>query len=567
MRTETWKKPAAVAALALGLAAPVAGCSGDDDEPEATPTRAATTTATRPAAPRGGRAFGEFRFVFDPATLDSLDPGVAFTVPGWQAIWHVHLGLLGYEHAPGPEGATVVPVLAETMPNVSSDGRTYTFRLREGLRYSDGEPVRASDFEASIKRLFLLESLGRDFFRVIEGAQRFEQEEKGDIAGIEADDDDGTIEITLVRPRGDFLHLLATTFAALVPADTPSRRDAAADGIPATGPYRVARYRRGGGFTLVRNPRFRPTANVPTPNPDRIVAVPETNPARALNRVLSGDVDYTMHLLPPKRLPQLRREHGAQLRTYTPANTYYVFMNTRTPPFDKLAVRRAVNYALDRERLARLYGGLATPTENVLPPTYPAYRRLDLYPHDVARARRLIRRAGASRARVTVWTSDRPTSRPQAANLAETLRSIGLRAQVRVVPAALYWRTIGNQQTKAQIGIANWFQDYPHPLDWFDVLLNGERITRTDNQNYANADVPALNARIEELKREPELTRAVNAEWAEVDRLVLERALWAPFANRQFVDFFASDVDVERCYVNHVLFELDFGRLCRKRPG
>ena len=214
--------------------------------------------------------------------------------------------------------------------------------------------------------------------------------------------------------------------------------------------------------------------------------------------------------------------------------------------------------------MVRLYGGLARSTENVLPPTYPAYRKLRLYPYDVGRARRLIQRAGAARARVTVWTSDRTTSQPQASYLVQALRSIGLDARIKVVPQAVYWTTIGNQRTRAQIGIANWFQDYPHPLDWFDVLLNGRRITRTDNQNYANADVPQLNARIEALKREPTLTNAVNAEWAEVDRLVLERALWAPFANRQFVDFFAKDVDLERCYVNHVLFELDFARICRK---
>jgi peptide/nickel transport system substrate-binding protein len=567
MRKDTWTTPVAVAALAATLALLAAGCSSDDDdEPAARATTTRADTSTRPAgesAVRGERAFSEFRFVFDPSTLDSLDPGISFTVPGWQTIWNVYLGLVGYKHVSGPEGAELVPYLAERLPEVSSDGRTYRFRLRAGLRYSDGKPVKASDFEASIKRLFLMDSLGRDFFRTIEGANRFDEREKGDIAGIETDDGDRTIEIALTRPRGDFLHIMATTFAALVPAGT-APRPMSGQAIPATGPYRVAEYQPGGGFTLVRNPRFRPTAAVPAPNPDRIVASSETDPRKALDRVLRGEVDYTLHLLPANRLAGLRREHGGQLRAYTPANTYYVFMNTRTPPFDKLAVRRAVNHAIDRRRMARLYGGLARPTENVLPPTYPAYRKLALYPHDVGRARRLIRQAGASRARVTVWSSDRTTSQPQAAYLVQVLRSIGLRAQIKVVPQAVYWTTIGNQRTRAQIGMANWFQDYPHPLDWFDLLLNGKRITPTNNQNYSNADVPALNRRIEELKRRPTLTDAVNAQWADVDRMVLEQALWAPFANREFVDFFAADVDVRRCYVNHVLFEFDFGRICRK---
>jgi peptide/nickel transport system substrate-binding protein len=568
MRTHTWTTPTAVAALVAAFALSTAACSGDDDgEPAAQPTGATetATTSQRPATrgERGKRAFAEFRFVFDPSTLDSLDPGISFTVPGWQTLWNVHLGLVGYKHVSGPEGAEIVPYLAEGLPDVSSDGRTYRFRLREGLRYSNGKPVRAGDFEASIKRLFVMDSLGRDFFRTIEGAQRFDERERGDIGGIETDEEARTIEITLTEPRGDFLHILATTLAALIPSGTPAR-PLGGHAIASTGPYRVTAFQPGGGFTLERNPHFRATASVPAPNPDRIVAIPETDPKKALDRVLQGDVDYTLHVLPPNRVSELRRKSPKQLRAYTPANTYYDFMNTRTPPFDKLAVRRAVNYAIDRGRMARLYGGLARPTQNVLPPTYPAYRKLDLYAHNVGRARRLIRQAGAGRAQVTVWTSDRRTSQPQAAYLAQVLRSIGLRAQLKVVPQAMYWTTIGNQRTRAQIGIANWFQDYPHPLDWFDVLLNGRRIVPTYNQNYANANVPTINERIQELKQEPTLTDAVNAEWAAVDRMVLQQALWAPFANREFVDFFAEDVDVERCYVNHVLFEFDIGQICRK---
>jgi peptide/nickel transport system substrate-binding protein len=569
MRKDTWTTPAAVAALVVALSLAAAACS-DDGEPEAQATRPTVSTPTERTATRpkttgqpGKRSFAEFRLVFDPSTLDSLDPGISFTVPGWQTLWNVHLGLVGYKHVSGPEGAELVPYLAEELPEVSSDARTYSFRLRNGLRYSDGKAVKASDFEASIKRLFLMDSLGRDFFRSIEGAARFDERGKGDISGIETDDKARTIEIALTEPRGDFMHILATTFAALTPAGTAAR-PLAGQAIPSTGPYRITRHQPGGGFTLERNPHFRATGSVPATNPDRIVAVAELDPAKALDRVLKGDIDYTLHLLPGKRLAELRRDHPDQLRTYAPANTYYVFMNTRTPPFDKLAVRQAVNYAIDRGRMARLYGGLARPTENVLPPTYPAYRKLRLYPRDVGRARRLVRQAGASRARVTVWTSDRATSQPQAAYLVQVLRSIGLRAQIKVVPQAVYWTTIGNQRTRAQIGLANWFQDYPHPLDWFDVLLNGDRISPTNNQNYANANVPALNRRIEELKRRPTLTDAVNAEWAKVDRMVLEQALWAPFANREFVDFFASDVDVEGCYVNHVLFEFDFGQICRK---
>ena len=194
---------------------------------------------------------------------------------------------------------------------------------------------------------------------------------------------------------------------------------------------------------------------------------------------------------------------------YTPANTYYFFMNNRVAPFDNLKVRQAVNYAINREALVRIYGGLAQPTENVLPPTYPQYQKLNLYPYNLAKAKKLIQESGQAGAQVTVWNHDRGTDPKATAYLTDVLNSIGLKAKEKVINSAVYWTTVGNQATKAQIGFADWFQDYPHPLDWFDVLLNGDRITETHNNNYANFDNPTVNAKIDALKKEPTLTDSV----------------------------------------------------------
>ena len=136
--------------------------------------------------------------------------------------------------------------------------------------------------------------------------------------------------------------------------------------------------------------------------------------------------------------------------------------------------------------------------------------------------------------------------------------------KLKVIDPEIYFTTIGNQKTRAQTGVANWFQDYPHPLNWFDVLLNGNRITETHNNNYSNANVPEINRRIEQLKRESELTDDVNNQWAEVDRLVAENSFWAPYVNRHFTDFFSEEMDVESCFVNHVLMQLDYAQVCTK---
>ena len=164
---------------------------------------------------------------------------------------------------------------------------------------------------------------------------------------------------------------------------------------------------------------------------------------------------------------------------------------------------------------------------------------------------------------VTVWNHDRGLDPRATAYLTDVLNSIGLKATQKIVNAAVYWSTIGNQATKAQIGFADWFQDYPHPLDWFDVLLNGERITQTHNNNYANFNDASVNSQIDSLKKEPVLDNAANARWATVDKEVMQQAPWAPFLNRQFTDFFYSNVDLS-CYLNHVLYEFDYSTICQK---
>ncbi len=548
---------ASFAVLAIGVALLAAACGGGGNKAE-------ETTATATGGGGGSteqKTFPNFRIVYDTGT-DYLDPGLSYTVQGWAVMWNVYLSLLGYKHVAGPDGATLVPALAQDMPDISAGGKTYKLKLRTGLKYSDGKAVKASDFKYTVKRLFQVDSPGVGFFTNIVGADAFSKTKKGDITGIVTNDATGEITIKLVKAQGDFQNILATIFAAPVPTGTPAK-DQSTTPIPSTGPYMIQSYKPNRSFVVVRNPNFKPTANVPATNPDKMTFKIVEDDSAALQQVINGQSDYDFHPIPVDRLADVQQKYGDQLKIYTPANTYYFFMNTRLAPFDKLKVRQAVNYGIDRNALVRLYGGLATPTENILPPTYPQYKKHNLYPHDLAKAKQLIQQAGAKGVAVTVWTSNRDTAKKPAAYLQDVLNQIGLKASLKVIDASIYWTTIGNQATKASVGFADWFQDYPHPLDWFDVLLNGERITQTHNNNYSNYDNKSVNATIDKLKTEPELTDAVNQQWAQVDDTIMKDAGWAPYVNRQFTDFFSSKVDTG-CYLNHVLYQFDFSRICMK---
>jgi len=555
-----WKRLATAATLAVGLALVAAACGGGGGSSTTTSASGNTSGSS------SGKSFADFKIAYDTG-IDFLDPGLSYTVQGWEIMWNVYLPLLGYKHVNGPDGATLVPYLAQTLPVVTDGGKTYTLVLRKGLKYSDGTPVKASDFPATIERDFKVDSPGVGFFGNIVGADQYSKTKTGSISGITTNDSTGKITIHLVQPEGDFSYILATEFGALLPAGTPDK-DQSTTPAPATGPYMIQSYKPNKSVVVVRNPQFDAAkfdGNVPAGNPDKMTIDIIGDPSVALTRTLNGTDDYDFQQPPSDRLATLQSNNADQIKVYTPANTYYYFMNNRIAPFDNVKVRQAVNYAINREALVRIYGGLATPTQNVLPPTYPQYKKLNLYPYNLAKAKSLIQSAGATGAKVTVWTSNN-TSRhaPEAGQyLQQVLKSIGLNATLKQINAAVYWTTVGNQATKAQIGFADWYQDYPHPLDWFDVLLNGGRITQTHNNNYANFDNSSVNQKIDALKKQSAITPAINASWANVDKSVMELAPWAPYINVQGIDTFSSRVDLS-CYVFNVLYQFDFSTICVK---
>jgi peptide/nickel transport system substrate-binding protein len=560
---------AAAVAAALPLLVLAAGCGGSG-RPATSATKSAsapttTATSTRAAAAKPPQQFPEFRIAMDEQT-DYLDPGLSDTTEGWGVMWNVYLPLLGYEHLNGPDGAKLVPYLATSLPHISRDGRTYSLTLRKGLRYSNGNRVKASDFKKTIERDFLLDSAGAGFFRNIVGAEGFAKRQKGGIKGIVVDDATRSIVINLVAPQGDFENVLASEFAAPVPANAPPA-DTSLHPLPSTGPYQITSYAPKSQIVETRNPNFqawRFHGNVPAGNPDRVTWDIVPTAAIALKRVLRGQDDWMgYYQIPSKRLPAIEQRYESRLQPFTPPNLMYFFMNTRVPPFNDVNVRRAVNYAISRRWLKRLAGGLAHTTENVLPPGYPSFRAHGLYRRDLRKAVRLVhrylRKSGYTR-HVFVWNHDVAADLPYTEYLVSVLNRLGFHASEKVVTASSYWTTIGNRRTRAQIGFADWVQDYPHPLDWFG-LLDGRAITATHNSNYANFDVGWANREIAALTQSPRLTPSVDARWAALDEKVMRLAPWAPFLNAEETDFFSGRV-VLGCYVNNVLYEFDYASIC-----
>ena len=511
------------------------------------------------AAPKHPQAFGTLRAVLD--TIDYLDPQQAYTGQSWWAMWNVYETLITYRHVDGAAGYQLVPGLAQSLPLVSRNGKVYTFKLRKGLKYSNGKPVKASDFKYAIKREFQSTGQGVGFYTDIVGGKACQAAPSScaDVPGVQTNNAKRRIVIKLVKPRGDFLTIVALLFAAPVPAGTPID-DQSTHPIPATGPYRITSYTPNVGFTMVRNKYFKPTKYIPRGNPNKVVVSLIGDANIATQRVSSGQADYSNGAIPPDRIADAQSKGILKLRKT--ANTYYFWMNMTVPPFNKLKVRQAVNYAINRKAMQTLvWGGLGLSTQNVLPPTYPSYRKLNLYPRNTNKAKQLIQQAGETGTKVTVWTRQVSDAVTAAQYYVSVLNSIGLKASLNILPKSTYYTTIGNVSTKAQTGWARWLEDYPHPLDWFDVLLNGNRITNQDNNNYAWYSNKTTNKEIESLKKAPVLTPAVNARWAKVEKQIMQQAPWAPWSNRVFPEYFTKKMG---CIHMQRLYGVDWLRLCKK---
>ena len=506
------------------------------------------TTLAALASHRGGTLRVSVVSAFD---CSCQDP-VAAAPEGWSLLDLVYDGLVAYRHVGGPGGNAVVPDLARAVPRPRDGGRTYVFRLRQGVRFSNGRVVRASDVSASFHRLFAIKHL--DFWDVplyadLSGVGSCVPGGRCDLSrGIIADDRAGTVTFHLDTPDPDFLYELTLPFAFVVPAETSSR-SLVARSPPGTGAYRLESY-AAGRLVLARNPRFEVFAPDAAPDgfPDRIVATIGAPQAAQLAAVERGASDaISSVILPSGALARLARLRSSQLHADPLGETEYVFLNTQVPPFESLAARRAVNEAVDRSHLVAQLGGpaAAAPTCQVLPPDFPGYRPycpFGLHPStagtwsgpNVARALRLVSASGTRGARVLVWA---PRDHAAIATyFAALLRQLGYRAATRLVATPhRYYALVGDPRVRAQIGWAGWIKDYSSPADFLKPLFSCSGIAAADPAQTSNFSLlcdPRLDAAMADAGRLQQQDPVAGQQaWTAIDRTIVDRAGAVPYAN------------------------------------
>jgi peptide/nickel transport system substrate-binding protein len=491
---------------------------------------------------------------------DYLDPGLSYTAEGWNAMGEVYIPLLTYKHAEGVEGSEVVPGLAKEMPKISDGGKTYTLQLRPGLKYSDGTAVKASDFTFAVERVFKVDSGGSPFYTDIVGAEKFAETKTGGIPGIEANDKTGEIVIHLVKPRGTFTNELGLMFVAPIPPDTPDTNQTT-NPPPGTGPYIITKVDQSKGWDYERNPYWakanaKAMPEYPSGHVDKAHVSIIRNPSTQVNGVQQGKFDWMQTQPPPDRYAEIRSKYeGTLFRPQPTISTYYFWMNVNKPPFDDVKVRQAVNYAVDPAALERIYTGSLKGNQQILPPGMPGYKKFELYPHNLAKAKAMIKEANPADMNVTVWGDSEAENEAAVTYYQDVLTQLGFKATLKIVNPDNYFTVIGNQTTPdLDTGWSDWFQDYPHPNDFFQPMLSGESILPTNNGNFAEIDNPKFNKEISRLGEEqlgPEQEKA----YAALDREYMEEAPWAPYGTRTLSTFVSSAINLE-----NVIFNPTFGQ-------
>jgi ABC-type transport system substrate-binding protein/DNA-binding SARP family transcriptional activator len=495
---------------------------------------------------------------------NSLDPAQWAGFPQWQMLSLTNDGLVTYRRIGGLAGASLVPDLATSLPSPTDGGRTYTFQMRTGIHYSNGVLVRPQDIKHEFQRIYRLRNSYAEFmYTGIVGAAACMHAPTHCTftRGIVANNRTNTVTFHLTAPDPDFLYKLAFSWADAIPATTPYR-SLGRSPPPATGPYMTQSISpsRGPGipghgtvafhtWTLVRNPRFREwsAAAQPSGYPNRIVLTSDESLQRAATAVAQNSLDV-LATVPADRLADFATHYTQRFHSEPVGATFSLALNTRQPPFDRLAVRQALNYAVDRNRIVGFAGGAlaAQPTCQILPPTIPGYEPYCPYTRrpspsgtwqspDLARAQRLVAGSGTSGMKVTVLVEPSDPTNPTTTIGAYTvalLDRLGYRASLRV--SSQLFSILGNSRSRTQSGWFPWYQDFPTPSDFITPLLTCRAFQPGDpsNVNVAEFCNPRVDAGVSRASAlEATSPGAASQEWSQVDRQITDQAPWLPLYN------------------------------------
>jgi peptide/nickel transport system substrate-binding protein len=484
---------------------------------------------------------------------DSLDPGMGYTTQAAEPDWLAYTGLVTYAHANGAAGGQVIPGLCEALPTITDGGKTYTCTLRKGLVFSNGQPVKASDFAYTIEREIKIPWGGSGQFVTaqIVGATAYSKGKAKTISGITTDDATGKIVIHLNSAYGAFDNVLAFPSAGLVPTGTPFKNEPN-NPPPGVGPYEITNIVPNASFSLVKNPHWAAMniPGIPAGFVNVNVKISSNIDANTLS-VLNGSADIFdwADTIPGSLVQQLKSQAaGRYSQVDLGGSTYYIFLNSQAKPFSSQLAREAVVTGLNQLAMSRLGSGTLVPACYFIPPALVGHPTAPC-PYgtpgtgDLAKAKALVKQSGMAGTPVTVWSETRTPRQQWMTYYTQFLNQIGFKATQKVIADATYFTTIGNLKLNPQTGFADWNQDFPNPIDFY-LLLQKQAILPTNNQNFGQVQDPKVDSESNKLGAVPtSQLSSVASQWQALDQYVAQKAYVAVFGYQTFPKFTSSRIN------------------------
>jgi peptide/nickel transport system substrate-binding protein len=545
-----------LAAAGVSAALLLAACGGGGPGGEQGPTtqagasgfNAASTSVVNPSDAKGGT----LKFA-NAGDWDTLDPGETYYAYSWNFARLYGRSLMMFKSAPGKEGNQLVPDLAEGPGEASSDAKTWTYKLRQGVKFEDGTEVTSADMKYAILR-----STDKQTFpngpAYWEGLLNLPKGYKGPYKTPNMNTDSAietpdkyTIVFHTKAPFAAFDYLGQQPNTMPVPKD----KDTGAkyrNSVVSTGPYKFEDLQPGKSFNLVRNDQWDPAAD---PNrkalPDRIEVSLNVNPDDVDNRVISGDLDVDVVAAGVQPAAQSRILQDPTLKENADnplsARLWYTSINPTVAPLNNIECRKAIMYAMDRTGYQTAYGGqfaggdLAT---TILPPNIPGHTAFDLYPNgqdhkgDVDAAKKSLEACGQPNGFETniSYRAERPKEKATAEAFQQALSRVGIKLTLRPYPQGEYFSSYaGNPPyvVKNKLGLAvnGWAADWPDGFGFLSQIVDSRVIRPAGGSSNTSVRIPEVDQMLDTALTELDTDKR-NQMWGEIDKRVMEEAVIYP---------------------------------------
>nr|WP_305798460.1 ABC transporter substrate-binding protein [Thioclava sp. F28-4] len=462
----------------------------------------------------------------------TLDPAIGYDWQNWSMIKSVFDGLMDYV----PGTTELRPGLAESY-EISDDGTTFTFKLREGVKFHNGREMTAEDVKYSLDRVTTpaTQSPGAGFFGSIKGYDAMADGSATSLEGVTVVDP-YTVKIELSRPDATFLHVMALNFASVVPKEAVDEYGTDFGKHPVgTGAFKLSDWTIGQQLVFEKNADYWRSG---VPYLDSITFEVGQEPIVALLRLQQGEVDVPGDGIPPAKFNEVMDNPDEAKRVVVGGqlHTGYITLNVQMEPFDKVEVRQAMNMAINKDRIVQMINGRATPANQPLPPSMPGYTKdYEGYPFDQEKAKQMLADAGypdGFETELYVMNTD-PNPRIAQA-IQQDLSQIGVKVDIKALAQANVIEAGGTPKTAPMIwsGGMAWIADFPDPSNFYGPILGcaGAVEGGWNWSWYCNEELDAMATEADSIT-DPAKQDERLQKWSDVYMKVMEDAPWVPVFN------------------------------------